>query len=230
MTPPLALSEQEQQAVLDILHSERFLDKARMRFMQRCLMKEPTCVLREPCTVFLKSMAKCVKEETSYSDPITRNRSFWQRLLIRYGRGISQNSKDLAKWTYFYLYVILDIFSRYVVGWMVAHREQAVLAQRLIADSCQKQAIKPEQLVIHADRGSSMTSRPVAFLLSDLGITKSHSRPYVSNDNPYSESQFKTLKYRISREISAQLRMQGSSVKISLPGTIENTIILELDS
>ena len=95
LTPPLALSEQEQQAVLDILHSERFLDKARMRFMQRCLMKEPTCVLREPCTVFLKSMAKCVKEETSYSDPITRNRSFWQRLLIRYGRGISQNSKDL---------------------------------------------------------------------------------------------------------------------------------------
>ena len=79
---------------------------------------------------------------------------------------------------------------------MVAHREQAGLAQRLIADSCQKQAIKPEQLVIHADRGSSMTSKPVAFLLSDLGITKSHSRPYVSNDNPYSESQFKTLKYR----------------------------------
>ena len=139
--------------------------------------------------------------------------------------------KGPAKWTYFYLYVILDIFSRYVVGWMVAHREQAVLAQRLIADSCQKQAIKPEQLVIHADRGSSMTSRPVAFLLSDLGITKSHSRPYVSNDNPYSESQFKTLKYRPDfREISAQLRMQGSSVKISLPGTIENTIILELDS
>src|SRR5574337_1657835 len=101
-----------------------------------------------------------------------------------------------AKWTYFYLYVILDIFSRYVVGWMVAHREQAILAQRLIADSCKKQAIKPEQLVIHADRGSSMTSKPVAVLLSDLGITKSHSRPYVSNDNPYSESHFKTLKYR----------------------------------
>ena len=79
---------------------------------------------------------------------------------------------------------------------MVAHREQAVLAQRLIAETCQKQAIEPKQLVIHADRGSSMTSKPVAFLLSDLGITKSHSRPYVSNDNPYSESQFKTLKYR----------------------------------
>ena len=79
---------------------------------------------------------------------------------------------------------------------MVAHREQAILAQRLVADSCEKQTIKPEQLVIHADRGSSMTSKPVAFLLSDPGITKSHSRPYVSNDIPYSEAQFKTLKYR----------------------------------
>ncbi|MCP4368873.1 MAG: transposase family protein, partial [Deltaproteobacteria bacterium] len=104
--------------------------------------------------------------------------------------------KGPAKWTYFYLYVIPDILSRYVVGWMVAHCEQVVLAQRLIADTCDKQAIKSEQLVIHADRGSSMRSKQVAFLLADLGITKSHSRPYVSNDNPYSESQFKTLKYR----------------------------------
>ena len=115
------------------------------------------------------------------------------------------------------------------VGWLVAFREQAVLAQRLIADTCQKQDIKPEQLVIHADRGSSMTSKPVAFLLSDLGITKSHSRPYVSNDNPYSESQFKTLKYRQDfLEVLAQLKMPGLSVRISLPGIIQNIIIQEL--
>jgi putative transposase len=101
-----------------------------------------------------------------------------------------------AKWTYFYLYVILDIFSRYVVGWMVAHQESAQLAKRLIQDTCCKQNIVAGQLTIHADRGSSMTSKPVAFLLADLGITKTHSRPHVSDDNPYSESQFRTLKYR----------------------------------
>ena len=100
-----------------------------------------------------------------------------------------------VKWTYYYLYVILDIFSRYVVGWMLAHRESAALAQRLIAESCRKQDIEPDQLTVHADRGSSMRSKSVAFLLADLGVTKTHSRPYVSNDNPYSEFQFKTLKY-----------------------------------
>ena len=101
-----------------------------------------------------------------------------------------------VKWTYFYLYVILDVFSRYVTGWMVAPRESAELAKRLIQESCAKQNIRPGQLTLHADRGSSMSSKPVAFLLADLGVTKTHSRPHVSNDNPYSESQFRTLKYR----------------------------------
>jgi len=101
-----------------------------------------------------------------------------------------------ATWTYFYLYVILDVFSRYVVGWLVAHRETAVLAERLIRETCARQGIVPGALTLHADRGSSMTSKPVALLLSDLGVTKSHSRPYVSDDNPFSEAQFKTLKYR----------------------------------
>jgi putative transposase len=87
-----------------------------------------------------------------------------------------------AKWTYFYLYVLLDIYSRYVVGWMVAYREQATLAERLIGETAAKQGIADGQLTLHADRGSSMTSKPVAFLLADLGITKTHSRPHVSND------------------------------------------------
>jgi putative transposase len=100
-----------------------------------------------------------------------------------------------AKWTYFYLYVILDIFSRYVVGWMLAPRESAALAERLIAETCTKQGIEPGQLTVHADRGAAMTSKPVALLLADLGVTKTHSRPHVSNDNPFSEAQFKTLKY-----------------------------------
>jgi len=101
-----------------------------------------------------------------------------------------------VKWTYFYLYVLLDLFSRYAVGWMVAARESAELAKHLVEETCRKQGIGREQLTLHADRGPSMQSKPLALLLADLGITKSHSRPRVSNDNPYSESQFKTLKYR----------------------------------
>lgn len=101
-----------------------------------------------------------------------------------------------SKWTYFYLYVVLDVFSRYVVGWMVAHRESATLAKKLLALTCERQGVVPGQLTIHADRGSSMTSKPVALLMADLGVTKTHSRPYVSNDNPFSEAHFKTMKYR----------------------------------
>ena len=101
-----------------------------------------------------------------------------------------------VKWTWFYLYVLIDIFSRYVPGWMLAHAENAKLAEALLADTAAKQHIIPGQLTIHADRGSPMTAKPVAFLLAELGVTKSHSRPHCSNDNPYSESQFRTMKYR----------------------------------
>jgi putative transposase len=101
-----------------------------------------------------------------------------------------------AKWTYYYLYVIIDIFSRYAVGWLLAEAESAELAEKLLADTIAKHAVDADQLTIHADNGSSMASKPVAFLLADLGVTKSHSRPHTSNDNPYSEAQFKTLKYR----------------------------------
>jgi putative transposase len=101
-----------------------------------------------------------------------------------------------AKWTYFYLYVILDVFSRYVTGWMVAPRETAELARQFIEETIGKHQVPAGQLTIHADRGKVMTSKPVAFLMADLGVTKTHSRPYVSDDNPYSESQFRTMKYR----------------------------------
>lgn len=101
-----------------------------------------------------------------------------------------------AKWTYYYLYVILDVFSRYVVAWTIQYRESATVAEQLIAQALAQHAIAPGQLTIHADRGTAMRSKPVAFLLADLGVTKTHSRPYTSTDNPYSEAQFKTLKYR----------------------------------
>ena len=100
------------------------------------------------------------------------------------------------KWTYFHLYVVMDIFSRYVVGWMVATRESAQLAKRLVSDACDRQGISNGQLTVHSDRGPSMTSKSLALLYADLGVTKSLNRPYTSNDNPFSEAQFKTLKYR----------------------------------
>ncbi len=99
------------------------------------------------------------------------------------------------KWTAFYLYVLLDVFSRYVVGWMAALQDSATLAQRLMAETCARQGVERGTLTIHADRGAAMLAKSVALLLADLGVTKTHSRPHVSNDNPYSESQFKTLKY-----------------------------------
>ncbi len=104
--------------------------------------------------------------------------------------------KGPAKWTYYYLYVILDVFSRYIVGWTVAYRENGQLAKALIEQAAEQQQITPKILTLHADRGAPQRAKPVAFLLADLGITRTHSRPYTSSDNPYSESNFKTLKYR----------------------------------
>ncbi len=101
-----------------------------------------------------------------------------------------------VKWSYYCLYVIIDVYSRYVVGWLIADRESSTLAQRLISQSCRRQGIVQGKLTLHADRGSSMRSKPVAMLLADLGVTKTHSRPHTSDDNPFSEAQFKTLKYR----------------------------------
>lgn len=195
-TPPLALSDEERQTVLGELHSERFLDKSPQE-IYTTLLDEDTyhCSPRTMYRILAKEGE--VRERRnqvrhpSYKKPellATSPNQVWSWDITKL--------KGPAKWKYYYLYVIMDIFSRYVVGWLVAHQEQSALAKRLISETCRKQEIKPNQLTIHADRGSSMKSKPVAFLLSDLGVTKSHSRPYVSNDNPYSESQFKTLKYR----------------------------------
>jgi transposase InsO family protein len=129
-----------------------------------------------------------------------------------------------AKWTWFYLYVILDIYSRYVVGWMVATREAAMLAERLLADTITAQQVQAGQLTIHADRGTSMTAKPVAMLLADLGVTKSHSRPHVSDDNPYSEAQFKTLKHHPTFPTgSAPSRTPARSARASSAGTTSST-------
>jgi len=196
--PPaaLALSEPQRQEVLDLLHNERFrdlpptqvypmlLDEGRylcsVRTMYRLLAQQNEVRERRPVAshpVYAKPELLATAPNQVWSWDITK-------------------LKGPVTWTYFYLYVILDIFSRYVVGWMVAQRESAALAKRLIEYTCRKQSIDQDQLTLHADRGSSMKSKLVAELLADLGVTKSHSRPSVSNDNPFSESQFKTLKYR----------------------------------
>jgi putative transposase len=193
---PRALSAVEQQAVRDVLHSERFQDAAPAA-VYATLLDEGTYLASER-TMYRLLAAE--GETRSRRDQLLHPTYAKPELLATAPNQLwSWDITKLlgpAKWTYFYLYVILDVYSRYVVGWMVAHREQAELAERLIAETVAKHAVPPDQLTLHADRGSSMTSKPVAFLLADLGVTKTHSRPHVSNDNPYSEAQFKTLKYR----------------------------------
>jgi putative transposase len=193
---PRALAPAERTAILDALHSERFADLAPDEIWAT-LLDEGTYL--GSVSTFYRLLREAgesrerraqathpaaVKPELAADGP---NQVYSWDITKLHGP---------AKWTYYHLYVILDIYSRYVVGWMVATRESAALAERLISGTCAKQGITRGQLSIHADRGSSMTSKPVALLLADLGVTQSHSRPHVSNDNPYSEAQFKTLKYR----------------------------------
>ena len=131
-----------------------------------------------------------------------------------------------AKWSYFYLYVILDIFSRRVVGWCVADAETATLFKPLFDDAVTKHNIMPGQLTLHADRGSAMKAKATAFLLADLCVTRSHNRPHTCNDNPFSESHFKTLKYQPHfPSASAVSKMLKPSAEASLTGTIKTTTI-----
>lgn len=193
---PRALSASERQAVLDVLHSDRFRDAAPAE-VYATLLDEGIYLCSERTMYRILATEEEVRERRDQARHPTYTKP--ELLATRPNEVWSWDITKLLgpeKWTYYYLYVILDIFSRYVVGWMVSHRETAVLAQDFIAETAAKQGIAPDSLTLHADRGTSMTSKPVACLLADLGITKSHSRPHVSNDNPYSESQFKTLKYR----------------------------------
>lgn len=193
---PRALKPEERQQVLDCMHSERFMDQA-PREIYASLLDEG----RYLCSV--RTMYRILDQENEVKERRNQLRhpvyAKPELLATAPNQVWSWDITKLlgpVKWTYFYLYVILDLFSRYVVGWMVAPGESATLAQRLIEETCRKQAVRPGQLTIHADRGASMTSKPVALLLADLGVTKTHSRPHTSDDNPFSEAQFKTLKYR----------------------------------
>ena len=193
---PRALAAGERKAVLDVMHEPRFEDLAPAE-VYATLLDEGRYLCSERTMYRVLAENAEVRERRDqlrhpkYAAPellATRPNQLWSWDITKL--------LGPAKWTYFYLYVLLDVFSRYVVGWLVADAESSTLAKRLIAETCERQGIIPGQLTVHADRGTSMKSKPVAMLLADLGITKTHSRPQVSNDNPYSEAQFKTLKYR----------------------------------
>ena len=186
---PRALAPAERQAILDVLHTGRFADLAPDE-VWATLLDEGT-YLGSVSTYYrvLRKAGESHERRAQATHPAAVKPE-----LIAAGPN-QVYSWDItklhgpAKWTYYHLYVILDIYSRYAVGWMVATCESAALAEKLIAATCAGQGISRGQLSIHADRGSSMTSKPVALLLADLGVTQSHSRPHVSNDNPYSEAQ-----------------------------------------
>lgn len=194
--PARALDAEEQQQVLSVLYSERFQNAAPAAIHAQLL--DEGQYLCSPRTMYRLLARRGESRERrdqlihpAYQKPellATAPNQVWSWDITKL--------RSPVKWTYFYLYVVLDIFSRYVVGWMVAERETAVLAEQLLDETFQKHKIRPEQLKIHSDRGRVMRSKPLALLYADLGVTKSFSRPYVSDDNPFSESQFRTLKYR----------------------------------
>ncbi len=195
-SPPRALSAEERAAVLGHLHSERFQDRSPSEVYGTLLDEGVYCCSIRTLYRLLASQGEARERRGQLTHPPYRKPELLATGPNQLWSWDITKLPGPAKWTYFYLYVILDVFSRYVVGWMIADREGQELARQLIAATCAKQRIAPGQLTLHADRGSSMTSKPVAFLLADLGVTKTHSRPHVSDDNPFSESQFKTLKYR----------------------------------
>jgi putative transposase len=195
-TPERALSQEEKTQVHQVLDSERFQDCAPRQVYATLLDEgEYLCHWRTMYRI-LDEHGEVRERRNQLEHPVYTKPELLATGANQLWSWDITKLKGPAKWTYYYLYVILDVYSRYVVGWMVAEREAANLAEKLIAESCAKQGIEPSQLTLHADRGSSMRSKSVAQLLADLGVTKTHSRPYTANDNPYSESQFKTMKYR----------------------------------
>ncbi len=194
--PPRALAAPERAQGLAVLHEDRFVDLAPAQ-VYATLLDEGTYLCAERTMYRLLADAHEVCERRAqrrhpvYAAPellATGPNQLWSWDITKL--------KGPTTWSALHLYVVLDVFSRYVVGWMLAPRESAQLAERLIATCCRREGITPGQLTIHADRGAAMTSTSVALLLAELGVTKTHSRPHVSNDNPYSEAQFKTLTYR----------------------------------
>lgn len=194
--PARALSDEERRDVRDVLHEERFVDLS-PREVHAILLDEGRYLCSPSPMYRVLAASDEVRERRdqrrhpAHPRPellATRPNELWSWDITKL--------KGPAKWTYYYLYVVLDVFSRYVVGWTVATRESSAIAKQLIEESCEKHGIEPGRLIVHADRGPAPASKSVALLLADLGVAKSHSRPYTSTDNPYSEAHFRTFKYR----------------------------------
>src|SRR5437870_6652073 len=180
-SPARALGRAERETVLARLHEERFQDRSPAAVYATLLDEgEYHCSIRTMYRL-LEQRGESRERRDQLLHPPYQKPELMATAPNRLWSWDITKLLGPAKWTYFYLYVILDVFSRYVTGWMVAYRESAELAKRLIEDSCAKQNIQPGQLTLHADRGTSMRSKPVAFLLADLGVTKTHSRPHVSD-------------------------------------------------
>lgn len=194
--PARALSSCEREAVRAVLNCERFQDCAPAAIHAALLDEGQYLCSTRTMYRILQADGATRERRDQLTHPLYRKPELLATAPNQLWSWDITKLRGPVKWTYFYLYVILDVFSRYVVGWMVAPREGAELAAKLIAETCEKQKIGRDQLSLHADRGSAMRSKPVALLLADLSVTKTHSRPYTSNDNPYSESQFRTMKYR----------------------------------
>ena len=194
-TPARALAPSERQAVLDVLHAERFCDRSPPRSTPRCSTRAATCARRARCTASWPATTRSASGATSCATRTTPSPSCWPRGPNQVWSWDITKLKGPAKWAYFYLYVILDIFSRYVVGWLLAQHENAGLAQRLIRETCTKQGIEPGQLTLHADRGAPMTSKTLASCSPTSGSRRPTRGPTCPTTIPFSESQFKTLKY-----------------------------------
>ena len=218
--PPLALSDEEDKKVMEILHSDRFVDMAPAE-IHATLLDEGK-YLCSPRTMYrkLEKHDEVRERRNQLRHPAYSKPELIAKAPNQVWSWDITKLKGPVKWTYFHLYVIMDIFSRYVVGWMIASQELSYLAKELIKQTCEKQGVQRDQLIIHSDRGTSMTSKTVALLMTDLGITKSLSRPHVSNDNPFSKLSSKhSSTVPSSRNASVALMMHESFLRDYSLGT-----------
>jgi putative transposase len=214
--PPRRLPDGERQAVLAVLHEERFMDAAPPQVHAQLLDEG-----KYLCSI--RTMYRILDENAESRERRNQlRRPSYEKPQLMASKPNELWSWDITKllgpqkWTYYYLYVLLDVFSRYAVGWLLADCESGSLAKKLIEESCERQGIAPGQLTVHSDRGGPMTSKTLAQLYADLGVTKTHSRPHTSNDNPFSEAQFKTLKYRpeFPRRFESQRQARDCSAQL----------------
>jgi putative transposase len=220
-TPARAYTARQREEILAVVNGERFRDLSVPEVLYTCLEEGRYLASRSTVYRFLKRDSATRERRDQLSHPVYARPELFATGPNQVWSWDITKLRGPVKWVYFYLYVLLDIFSRYVVGWLIAHRESARIASVLLADSCRRHEIAPGQLSIHADRGSSMRSKTIAQLFDDLQVLSSFSRPHVSNDNPFSEAQFKTMKYQpgypptASDRFKSRERLAGASC----PGT-----------